>query len=52
LEALEVAVASGLEVVQAIALVDRSGGLVEERLAGTDVRYQALADPRALGVDE
>lgn len=52
LEAIEVAVTSGLEVVQAIALVDRSGGIVRERVAAAGVRYQALITPSELGVAE
>ena len=52
LEALDLAVASGLQVVQAIALVDRSGGRVQERVAKTGVRYLALVTPQDLGVEE
>ena len=52
LEALEVAVTSGLKVVQAIALVDRSDGAVEQRLTGTGVRYEALFVPADLGIEE
>ena len=51
LEALDVAVASGLQVVQAVALVDRSGGAVGRRVAPTGVRYQALFAPEDLGVE-
>ena len=51
-EALDVAVASGLQVVQAVALVDRSGGAVGRRVAPTGVRYQALFAPEDLGVEE
>jgi len=52
LEAIEVAVASGLQVVQAVALVDRSGGVVQERVARAGVQYQALFSPEDLGVGE
>ncbi|MDH3259429.1 MAG: orotate phosphoribosyltransferase [Acidimicrobiia bacterium] len=52
LEALEVAVTSGLQVVQVMALVDRSGGVVLERIAGAGFRYQALVTPEDLGVEE
>lgn len=52
LEALEVAVSSGLQVVQAIALVDRSGDAVRDRMARAGVAYQALITPEDLGVAE
>jgi orotate phosphoribosyltransferase len=52
LEAIEVAVASGLQVVQAIALVDRSGSVVQKRMADAGIRYQALVTPADLGVEE
>jgi orotate phosphoribosyltransferase len=51
LEALEAAVTSGLQVVQVIALVDRSGGVVQDRVAGAGFRYQALITPEDLGVE-
>jgi orotate phosphoribosyltransferase len=51
LEAIEVAVASGLEVVQAIALVDRSGSVVQGRMVDAGIRYQALIAPADLGVE-
>lgn len=51
LEALEVAEGSGLEVVQAIALVDRSGGMVATELADRGVAYRAIVTPSALGVE-
>ncbi len=50
LEAIEVAVASGLEVVQAIALVDRSGRFVQGRMVDAGIRYQALIASADLGV--
>ncbi|MGZ5382964.1 MAG: orotate phosphoribosyltransferase [Acidimicrobiia bacterium] len=52
LEALEVAVSSGLQVVQGIALVDRSGGIVRERMTRAGIPYQALITPEDLGVAE
>ena len=50
LEALEVAVSSGLAIVQAIALVDRSGGTVHDRVVGAGFPFQALVVPEDLGV--
>jgi len=52
LEAIEVALASGLQVLQAIALVDRSGNVVSGRMADAGIRYQALIIPADLGVEE
>jgi len=52
LEALEVAVTSGLQVVQAIALVDRSRGVVGERVGAAGFPYLALITPGDLGVEE
>lgn len=49
-EAIEVALASGLQVVQAVALVDRSGGAAG-RLVSEDIAYQALVVPEDLGVE-
>lgn len=49
-EAIEVARGEGLIVVQAVALVDRSGGVVEERIAKMGVPYTAIVDPSDLGV--
>ena len=51
LEAADVAIAAGLEVVQAIALVDRSEGTAAERLAVRGIPFQALATPSDLGVE-
>lgn len=50
LEALEVALSEGLVVVQALALVDRSGGRVAELVAERGVPYRALVLPTDLGV--
>jgi orotate phosphoribosyltransferase len=52
LEAINEAVFSGLQVVQAIALVDRSGGVVRERVVAAGFPYQALITPEDLGVVE
>jgi orotate phosphoribosyltransferase len=52
LEAIEVAVASGLQVVQAIALVDRSGDIVQGRMTDAGIPYLALVTPADLGVEE
>lgn len=51
-EAIEVAVASGLEVVQAISLVDRSDRTVGTRMEERGIAYGALVTPEALGVEE
>jgi orotate phosphoribosyltransferase len=51
-EALDVAQSHGLRVVQAIALVDRSGATTAELMAGRRVPYVALVRPADLGVDE
>lgn len=50
LEAAQCALAEGLEIVQAIALVDRSGGSVAERFAECGISYTALVRPEDLGV--
>lgn len=52
LEAMDAAVESGLEVVQAIVLVDRSGGVGEERFAERNIPYTAMITPADLGVGE
>lgn len=49
-EAIDVLVASGVEIVQAISLVDRSDGKVADRLAALGVRYESLVLPADLGV--
>jgi orotate phosphoribosyltransferase len=49
-EAVEVARDGGLEVVQAIALVDRSSGVVAARFAAMGIPYAALIMPEDLGV--
>lgn len=50
LEAVEVALASGLEVVQAISLFDRSAGTVEGLMAARALPYTPLVLPADLGV--
>lgn len=50
-EAVEHLIGQGVEVVQVIALVDRSHGAAEERFAGLGVGFVALARPEDLGVD-
>ena len=52
LEATVVAEAEGLEVIQAVALVDRSGGLAAAAFAARDIPYVALVTPSDLGVVE
>lgn len=52
LEAVEVAGASGLQVVQAISLFDRSAGTVEELMASRSLPYVALVRPADLDVSE
>lgn len=50
-DATDVAVAAGLVVIQAIALVDRSGGLAERKFADRDVPQIGLVTPEDLGVE-
>lgn len=52
LEVIEVVRGAGIEVLQAIVLVDRSGGRVGELVAAAGIDYRALATPADLGVDE
>lgn len=49
-EAHAAAVESGLDVVQAICLFDRSGSVVTQRMAEAGVPYEALVVPADLGV--
>ncbi len=49
-EAIEVLIDAGIEVVQAIALVDRSGGAVGARLTEAGIPYLPLITPEDLGV--
>lgn len=51
-EAATVAVESGLEVIQVIALVDRSGGAAAARFEHMGLPYMALVVPADLGVTE
>ncbi len=50
-EAIQVARDSGLDVVQALALVDRSGDVVASRLSDLGVAYRAIITPHDLGVE-
>ena len=50
-EAIEALRAAGVGVVQAIALVDRSDGVVAARMIELDVPYVALVTPGDLGVE-
>lgn len=52
LEAAEAAAAGGLNVVQVVALVDRSGGRAEEAFEAQSIPYVALLLPKDLGVKE
>jgi orotate phosphoribosyltransferase len=51
LEALQVAQESGLEVVQAVSLFDRSAGTVTDLMAQREIPYLALVTPADLGVE-
>jgi orotate phosphoribosyltransferase len=51
-EATDVAVDAGLEVVQAIALVDRSGGVAARKFADRGIPQVALVTPLDLGVTD
>lgn len=51
-EAIDVAMAEGLDVVQAIAVVDRSGAVVGKRMADRGIDYQPILTPADLGFDE
>ena len=51
-EAIDVATSEGLEVVQAITLIDRSGMTVTEGMAERGIPYTAVITPADLGVEE
>ncbi len=51
LEAIDVMEAAGLRVVQAVALVDRSGGTVAGQLERRGIPYRPLVAPSDLGVE-
>jgi orotate phosphoribosyltransferase len=51
-EALEVCRDAGLTIAQVLAIVDRSGGAVAERIAATGHSFDALVDVSELGVGE
>ena len=50
IEALEVAEAEGLLVLQAVTVCDRSDGAVSELLARRSIPFEALVTPRDLGI--
>lgn len=50
-EAIEVAQESGLDIVHAVALIDRSRGTASERMARLGIRYHAVISPTDLGVE-
>ncbi len=50
-ESIDVMISSGLHVVQAICLVDRSGGEAEQRCSELGVPFSALVLPLDLGVE-
>jgi orotate phosphoribosyltransferase len=50
IEATQHAIEAGLVVIQAIALVDRSGGAAAAKFAALGVPYRALIEPSDLGV--
>ncbi|MDP8959584.1 MAG: orotate phosphoribosyltransferase [Actinomycetota bacterium] len=52
LEAIDVVEEAGLQPLQAVALLDRSGGVVASRLRGRGIPYAALLAPADLGVAE
>lgn len=51
-EAIETLLASGVEVVKAIALVDRSGDVARDRVEALGIPYVALVTPADLGVED
>ena len=51
-EAAEALVEAGITIVQAISVVDRSGGRVHELLAERGIPFVALVEPSDLGVDD
>lgn len=50
-EAVTVARSEGLDVVEVVALIDRSGGAAGRRMAGLGVRYSSVITPADLGVE-
>lgn len=52
IEAIDVLVDAGIAIAQAVAVVDRSGGRVAERLGDRGVPFQALVTPADLGVED
>jgi orotate phosphoribosyltransferase len=52
IEAIEVLTEAGVEVVKAVALVDRSSGATAERVEALGIPYVALVTPQDLGVEQ
>jgi orotate phosphoribosyltransferase len=52
IEAIEVLTKAGVEVVKAVALVDRSSGATAERVEELGIPYVALVTPQDLGVEQ
>ena len=50
-EATEVLRSEGIEVIQALVVVDRSFGAADNQMAALDVRYEAVLVPEDLGVE-
>ena len=50
-EAIDVAMAEGLDVVQAVVLVDRSGARVSELMEQRGVKYNIVLRPEQLGLN-
>jgi orotate phosphoribosyltransferase len=51
LEAVEVLASSGIDVIQAITIVDRSGGLAARRIGERGIPFVSLLSPTDLGVE-
>ena len=51
MDAIDAAQEDGLVVVQALCLVDRSGGLATEKMAARAIPYRALLTPQLLGLE-
>lgn len=51
LEAVEVLIEAGIEVVQAVTIVDRSGGVASRRIGERGIPFVALLRPADLGVE-
>lgn len=51
LEAASYLLDEGFQIIQAIALVDRSGGVAADRFGALDIRHMAVVVPEDLGVE-